>query len=99
MTDKSKKVKEVKEKVGSSGASARATGTKFPTPKWTRTNSDDIDIEKETITDIDPDMLLDSLLGRLSKDERLLTRFVQHLFELPNIQMKIIEVVEKNLKI
>lgn len=44
-------------------------------------------------------MLLDSLLGRLGKDERLLTRFVQHLFELPNIQMKIIEVVEKNLKI
>lgn len=99
MTNKSKKVKEVKEKLSSSGVGASATESKFPTPKNPRTNSDDAGIEEEKITEVDRDMLIDSMLGCLGKDERLWTRFVRHLFEVPGIHKKIIEVVEKNLKI
>ena len=41
--------------------------------------------------DLDPDYLIDKLLGNLSTDESLLERFIQHLFQLPGIQDKITE--------
>ena len=39
--------------------------------------------------DIDPDYLIDKLLGNLSNDESLLEIFIQHLYQMPGIQSKI----------
>ena len=41
-------------------------------------------------SDCDPEIVIDSLLSSLSCDDNLLERFILHLFQVPNIQQKII---------
>ena len=58
--------------------------------KRMRRSSDENDNQAHEV-DLDPDYLIDKLLGNLSTDEWLLERFIQHLFQLPGIQDKITE--------
>ena len=56
-----------------------------------RGSSDEHEREQSHEVDLDPDYLIDKLLGSLSNDESLLERFIQHLFQMPGIQSKITE--------
>lgn len=103
---KGQKSNKPKGKAAAAGADATggrvsATGSKFPTPKRQRIQSDDVEQvehdDTDSVTELDPDLLLESLLGCLSKDENLLNRFVQHLFQVPDIQKKLVEQVVKVL--
>lgn len=98
---KSNKPKGKAAAAGADGGRVSATGSKFPTPKRQRIQSDDVEQVEHDVTDsvteLDPDLLLESLLGCLSKDENLLNRLVQHLFQVPDIQKKLVEQVVKVL--
>lgn len=56
-----------------------------------RGSSDELGRDPSHERELDPDYLIDKLLGSLSTDESLLERFIQHLFQLPGIQSKITE--------
>ena len=62
------------------------------TPKRRRCSSDITDI-----SECDPEIILDSLIGNLGSDDNLLERFVTHLLRVPNIQQKIVSHVSDML--
>lgn len=68
-----------------------------PTPKRHRAESDNEE-DYESSTEVDPDVLIDSLLSCLIKHEGLLEGFVQNLFKVPRMQDKIVAQVLKLLK-
>ena len=78
----------------STGATATAT-TSFvrrsrrdaPTPNRQRGESDE---EYETSAEVDPEVLVDSLLACLIKNENLLNGFIVDLFQIPKIPDKIV---------
>ena len=56
-----------------------------------RGSCDNHEREQSHEVDLDPDYLLDKLLGSLSNDDSLLERFIQYLFQMRGIQSKITE--------
>ena len=70
---------------GAAGAGNRSGSKRM------RPGSDEHDRDSNREVELDPDYLIDKLLSNLSSDDSLLERFIQHLFQLPNIQNKITE--------
>ena len=66
------------------------------TPKSQRgSNGHDSDTE---VIDLDPNQLVDSILTCLTRDDKLLDNFISHLFEVPNIQDKLVQKVVEAIK-
>ena len=63
-----------------------------PTKKRVRVPSDEQDDDDGEV-EVDPELLLDSLLACLTKKESLLDRFVSHLLKIPALQNKIAQLV------
>lgn len=62
------------------------------TPKRRRCSSNITDV-----SECDPEIILDSLIGNLGSDDNLLERFVTHLLRVPNIHQKIVSHVSDML--
>ena len=81
---------------GAGTAAVRRSRRDFPTPKRHRGQSDDD--EYESATELDPEIVADSLLVCLAKREDLMETFIMKLFKLPKLQDKIVTQVLKLLK-
>ena len=63
-----------------------------PTKKRVRVPSDEQD-DVDGEVEVNPELLVDSLLACLTKKESLLDRFVSHLLKIPALQNKIAQLV------
>ena len=75
---------------GGRGRGKGVGGTPSAPTKRPRTPSDEIESEE---IEIDPDLIMDTLLACLNKKPTLLDKFLNHLLEAPAIQAKITEKV------
>lgn len=75
-----------------SGSVAVRVKNDAPTPKRQRVLSDNQEDhageDEDEVTEVDPDLLLDYLLGCLHSNTDLLDIFIDHLFNIPEVQTK-----------